>query len=421
MNGPGNDALPRRVALLSVHTSPLDQPGIGDAGGMNVYVLQTAEELLRRGVDVDVFTRATSSKVPTIQTIAPGLRVHHITAGPFEGLQKADLPGQLCAMTAGVLRTEAAHPEGWFDLIHSHYWLSGHVGWLAADRWNVPLVHSMHTMARVKNADLASGDTPEPQTRIIGEDQVVAVADRLIANTDDEAQQLIELYGADRDRIDIVHPGVELTTFTPGDRAAARRAEGWDTDEIVVLFVGRIQPLKAPDIALQAVHVLAQRGVNVRMVICGGPSGSGLEHPESLAELTATLGMQARVQFESPRVRAGLAQLYRAADITIVPSYSESFGLVAVESQACGTPVVAADVGGLRTAVASGGVLVKGHEPVDYANAIEQAIQPDRWRDLSAAAIAHAHTFSWSDTTAALLRSYETALARSSRLLSSSS
>jgi D-inositol-3-phosphate glycosyltransferase len=413
--------LPRRVALLSVHTSPLDQPGTGDAGGMNVYVLQTAQELIDRGVEVDVFTRATSSKVPGIQTVTPGLRVHHITAGPFEGLQKADLPGQLCAMTAGVLRTEAAHPEGWFDLIHSHYWLSGHVGWLAAERWNVPLIHSMHTMARVKNAELAAGDTPEPQTRIIGEDQVVAVADRLIANTDDEAQQLSELYGADLSRIDIVHPGVDLSVFTPADRAAARRREGWGSDEIVVLFVGRIQPLKAPDIALRAVHDLVQRGINVRMVICGGPSGTGLDHPESLAELATELHLDSRVQFELPRDRAGLAQLYRAADVTIVPSYSESFGLVAVESQACGTPVVAADVGGLRTAVASGGVLVAGHDPIDYANAIEYAVEPARWQDLSEAAIAHAQSFSWSRTTDSLLDSYATALAQRPKLLSTSS
>jgi D-inositol-3-phosphate glycosyltransferase len=414
-------SLPRRVALLSVHTSPLDQPGTGDAGGMNVYVLQTAQELIQRGVDVDVFTRATSSTTPVIQTIHPGLRVHHITAGPFEGLQKADLPGQLCAMTAGVLRTEAAHPEGWYDLIHSHYWLSGHVGWLASERWNVPLVHSMHTMARVKNAELAAGDTPEPQTRIIGEDQVVAVADRLIANTDDEAQQLSDLYGADRSRIDIVHPGVDLAVFTPQDRAAARRREGWRPDEIVVLFVGRIQPLKAPDIALRAVHELVQRGLNVRMVICGGPSGTGLEHPESLAELTSELHMESHVQFELPRDRAGLAELYRAADVTIVPSYSESFGLVAVESQACGTPVVAADVGGLRTAVASGGVLVKGHEPIDYANAIEYAVVPERWKALSQAAIAHAQTFSWSQTTDALLESYATALTNRPKLVTASS
>ena len=184
---------PRRIAVLSIHTSPLDQPGTGDAGGMNVYVVETARRLAESGIEVEIFTRATSSDLAPVIDFMPGVKVRHITAGPYEGLLKQDRPAQLCAVSAGVMRVEAAHPEGWFDLIHSHYWLSGQVGWLAADRWNVPLVHSMHTMAKVKNAELAEGDTPEPPMRVIGEEQVIAAADRLVANTIDEEDQLITL------------------------------------------------------------------------------------------------------------------------------------------------------------------------------------------------------------------------------------
>ena len=169
-----NAVVPRRVAMLSVHTSPLEQPGTGDAGGLNVYVVETAKRLARAGTEVEIFTRATSSDLPPITQLAPGVLVRHIVAGPFEGLSKNDLPGQLCAFAAGLMQVEAWQEPGWYDLVHSHYWLSGQVGWLAADRWNVPLVHTMHTMAKVKNASVAEGDSPEPAGRVIGEEQVVA-------------------------------------------------------------------------------------------------------------------------------------------------------------------------------------------------------------------------------------------------------
>ena len=168
---------PRRLALISVHTSPLAQPGTGDAGGMNVYVWQTAQRLARRGIEVEIFTRATSSADEPLVQAAPGVLVRNVVAGPFDGLDKRDLPGQLCAFTAGVLRAEAAQAPGYYDLIHSHYWLSGQVGWLTRDRWRVPLVHTAHTLAAVKNAALAEGDTPEPETRVIGEKQVIVYAD----------------------------------------------------------------------------------------------------------------------------------------------------------------------------------------------------------------------------------------------------
>ncbi|MBA2324795.1 MAG: glycosyltransferase, partial [Pseudonocardiales bacterium] len=244
--------MPRRVCLLSVHTSPLEQPGTGDAGGMNVYIAQTATRMARRGVAVEIFTRATSSEAPPIVELAPGVLVRHIAAGPFEGLSKDDLPSQLCAFAAGVLRAEARHEPGHYDVVHSHYWLSGQVGWLCRDRWGVPLVHSAHTLAKVKNAALADGDAPEPLVRVIGEEQVVAEADRLVSNTAAEAEQLVRLYDADPRRTVTIPPGVDLRCFAPGDRLAALAVLGIAPDAVVLAFAGRIQPLKAPEVLLHA-------------------------------------------------------------------------------------------------------------------------------------------------------------------------
>lgn len=395
--------LPRRVAVLSVHTSPLAQPGTGDAGGMNVYVLQTALAMARRGVEVEIFTRATSSADPPVVEVAPGVVVRNVVAGPFEGLDKNDLPTQLCAFTAGVLRAEANHEPGHYDIVHSHYWLSGQVGWLAADRWAVPLVHTAHTLAAVKNAALADGDAPEPPLRAVGEQQVVDEADRLIVNTDDEARQLVSLHRADPGRIDVVHPGVDLQTFTPGDRAAARAALGLAAGEPIIAFIGRIQPLKAPDVLLRAAALLP----GVRVLVAGGPSGTGLASPDGLRRLAAELGIADRVDFLPPQPRERLVQVYRAADLVAVPSYSESFGLVAVEAQACGTPVVAAAVGGLPVAVADGrsGALVDGHDPARWAESIRAVLGGDP-AALGAAAVSHAARFSWEATVESLLVGY---------------
>lgn len=409
------DTRPRRVAVVSLHTSPLDQPGTGDAGGLNVYVLETSRRLAAAGVDVEIFTRAVSSRRPTTAEIEPGVRVTHLRAGPFEELPKEDLPAQMCAFSAGLLRAEAGRPAGWFDLIHSHYWLSGQVGWLASERWDVPLVHSMHTMAKVKNLELAAGDRPEPQVRVIGEEQVVDNASRLIANTGDEARQLIDLYGASPHAIDVVHPGVDLRVFSPGDRDVARASLGLSPTAHVLLFVGRIQPLKAPDVLLRAVARMVDADPSLRsdlvVAICGGPSGSGLEHPTALADLAVSLGIADIVRFEPPTDRARLAQWYRAADATVVPSYSESFGLVAIESQACGTPVVAASVGGLRTAVADGrsGLLVAGHDPEEWSRALRRMTTPER-DHLADGARTHAEGFSWDATAEALIDSYSRAI-----------
>jgi D-inositol-3-phosphate glycosyltransferase len=406
-------ALPRRVATLSVHTSPLDQPGCGDAGGLNVYVTEVAKRLAQRGVETDIFTRATSSEVPPVVELAPGVMVRYITAGPYDGLDKNDLPAQLCAFTSGVMREEALHEPGWYDVVHSHYWLSGQVGWLAKERWGVPLVHSMHTMAKVKNASLAEGDDPEPQLRAIGEAQVVEAADRLVASTTDEAAQLVELYDADPARVVTVAPGVDLDVFTPGDRRAARARLGLPADALVLLFVGRIQPLKAPDVLLRAVAELLESDPALRdrmiVAVVGGPSGTGLAEPEHLAKLAGALGIADLVNFELPAPQPVLADYYRAADLTVVPSHNESFGLVAVESQACGTPVIAARVGGLRTAVSDGvsGVLIEGHDPADYARAIGRLVRDEGYyRALATGAVEHAREFGWPSTVDQLLEVY---------------
>ena len=395
-----------------MHTSPLAQPGTGDAGGMNVYVLQTALHLARRGLEVEIFTRATASADPPVEPVAPGVVVRNIVAGPFEGLDKYDLPTQLCAFAAGVLRAEASHEPGYYDIVHSHYWLSGQVGWLARDRWAVPLVHTAHTLAAVKNAALAGGSVqpPEPPLRTVGEQQVVDESDRLIVNTEDEAAQLIAFHRADPTRIDVVHPGVDLGMFRPGDRRAARAALGLSPHEDVVAFVGRIQPLKAPDVVLRAAANLP----GVRIVVAGGPSGSGLATPDGLVRLADELGIADRVTFLPPQSREDLATLFRAADLVAVPSYSESFGLVALEAQACGTPVVAAAVGGLPVAVRDGitGALVAGHDIDKWSNALDRLLRQGapQAEAMSRAAAAHASTFSWDNTTDALLASYGRAI-----------
>nr|WP_232074743.1 D-inositol-3-phosphate glycosyltransferase [Phytohabitans suffuscus] len=420
---------PRRIATLSVHTSPLDQPGTGDAGGLNVYVVEVARRLADSGVEVEIFTRATSRERPGCVEMSPGVTVRHIISGPLEGLAKEDLPGQMCAFTNGVLRAEAAHPPGYYDLIHSHYWLSGQVGWLAKERWGVPLVHTAHTLAKVKNAQLAEGDRPEPLARVVGEEQVVAVADRLVANTQVEARDLITRYEADPAHVTVVEPGVDLDRFRPasGGRAAARHRLGLPERGYVVAFVGRIQPLKAPDVLLRSLAALRDRepetAEQVTVVICGGPSGSGLDQPTALIDLASSLGVTGSVRFLPPQTGEDLPALYRAADLVAVPSHNESFGLVALEAQACGTPVVAAAVGGLVTAVRDGvsGVLVDGHCPVDWAIVLGKLLAcPGRREELAAGAVAHARNFSWTRTASGLLAVYREAVTEHRERLASS-
>jgi D-inositol-3-phosphate glycosyltransferase len=413
---------PRRIATISLHTSPLDQPGTGDAGGLNVYVVEVSKRLAERGIEVEIFTRAVCRDTPPTVELAPGVLVRNVVAGPFEELDKNAVSGQICEFTFEVLRAEAAFAPGRYDLLHAHYWLSGQVAAVAAERWGVPLVQSMHTLGKVKNLALAVGDALEPPARIRGEGEVVAAADRLVANTADEARQLVELYGADPWRVETISPGVDLSVFRPSSVPgfALRRRLGLAPDAVVLAFAGRIQPLKGPDVVLRAAASLLRLCPSLAgrlvVVIVGGPSGSEVGAPGRLAGLAASLGIAGCVRFEAPCPQSELADWYRAADVVLVPSHSESFGLVALEAQACGTPVVAASVGGLRTAVRDSvsGVLVDGHDPEVWARVLADLLSsPSRLvslAELSRGALEHASGFGWPMTAERLVGVYTGAM-----------
>ena len=412
---PSDRAGPRRVGLICVHTSPLEQPGTGDSGGMNVYVAALARELVDRGVGVDVFTRAAGGDLPPTITTADGVRVHHLSAGP-PGVAKQDLATHLCAFYLSL----ATHPVVQrLDLLHGHYWMSGWVGRKLRTRLGLPLVQSFHTLARAKNARLARGDQPEPMLRLAAEERVVDAADAIIVPTRTEENLLRSGYGARPEQLHVVEPGVDLDVFTTaGDRHRDRQVLGGGR---IILFVGRLQPLKGPDVAVRALaeldRFLPDDGVPTRLVIVGGASGNGhgTVDPKRLRLLAAEVGVEGRVAFLGPRPQHELAALYRAADAVIVPSHSESFGLVALEAQACGTPVVAADVGGLRHALAAGegGTLVEGHRPRDYAEALLPYLTDAHVRAAaSRAADRHAGRFSWSRTVDGTMRVYESVMAR---------
>ena len=410
-----------RIATLMVHTSPLDQPGIGDAGGMNIYVLESAQRMAAMGVSVDIFTRRTDPDAPEIVEISPGVRVRHFDCG-HGTLTKEQLPIHISGLSqefSRIMRTEN------YDVIHSHYWLSGKVAMPAAKELGIPLVHTMHTMARVKNLNLAEGETPEPMIRVQGETQVVAAANALIANTDAEAASLVSLYDACPDTVHVVSPGVDLYTFTPGEsRGVARDQIGQPQDALVVSFVGRIQPHKGPEVLIRATSELVKHTPLLRhrliINIVGGASGANTEEVDRLKELTTWLAIDDVVRFTPPVPREDLPQWYRAADLVIVPSYSESFGLVALEAQACGTPVVATAVGGLRTAVADGisGVLVDGHDPKAWSSVIARLLQePQRRVLLSMGAIEHASHFGWDATARGTLDIYDQVITQTRKSL----
>ena len=386
-----------------VHTSPLDQPGIGDAGGMNIYVLESAQRMAAMGVEVDIFTRRTENESPEIIEISKGVRVRYFDCG-HGNLTKEQMPVHILGLSKEFLRIVKDEK---YDAIHSHYWISGKVAMPAAAKLGIPLIHTMHTMARVKNLNLAEGESPEPMIRVQGETQVAAAAQALIANTDSEAASLVSLYDACPDTVHVVNPGVDLFTFTPGTgRKAAREQIGTPADALIVTFVGRIQPHKGPEVLIRATSELVKHSPQMRpqliVNIIGGASGANTEEVERLKELATWLNIDDVIHFAPPVPRADLVHWYRAADLVCVPSYSESFGLVALEAQACGTPVVATAIGGLRTAVADGisGVLVDGHDPKAWSSVIARLLhEPQRRVLLSMGAIEHASHFGW-DTTA---------------------
>ncbi|MDR6413651.1 D-inositol-3-phosphate glycosyltransferase [Pseudarthrobacter sulfonivorans] len=402
----------RRVALLSLHTSPMEQPGSGDAGGMNVYIRELASALAETGVEVEIFTRSTSAKQPAVEHPSPGVCVHNVLAGPPRKIPKEELPALLHSLVAEIDQIRQRQAHGRYDVIHSHYWVSGIAGLELSELWDVPLIHTMHTMAKVKNLLLQSGEQPEPRRREEGEHRIVDGAARLVANTSAEAKELVSHYGADADRIDVAPPGVDLSTFTPAFRARSRAERGVPPEAFHLLFAGRIQRLKGPQVLLKAAALLRKRRpeIDLRLTILGALSGN---KDFNLRHLIAEAGMEDVVTHLPPVGAAELASWFRAADVVVMPSYSESFGLVAIEAQACGTPVVGTRVGGLSRAICHGrtGLLVEGHHAKDWADALEALYDdPGTRADMGRAAAIRAENLGWNRTAAITLETYHTAV-----------
>jgi D-inositol-3-phosphate glycosyltransferase len=405
-----------RVAVVSLHTSPLDQPGTGDSGGMNVYIRAAADSLAARGVGVDVFTRCQGKGRADVEELPSGSRIIQVKAGPCAPVPKEELPKFLPEFLDGVLRRQEA--ESWrYDLVHSHYWLSGWVGRSTKEIWGIPLVASFHTLGKVKNASLAPGERPESAARLAGEEAVIGDADRIMAATPAEAAQLVGLYTADPGRISLVPPGVDHQLFFPRPKDEAK-ARLHLAGVRLLLFVGRLQAHKGPDIAIRALAESVARDPegtgDVVLAVVGGPSGAGHGIDVGrLMELAAVLGVGERVMFFPPQPQSRLADFYAAAETVLVPSRSESFGLVALEAQACGTPPVAAAVGGLRYVVADGvtGFLVEGHDPGDHAERVLELLRdPRKAARMGRAALAMSLRFSWESTAEEILSVYREVL-----------
>jgi D-inositol-3-phosphate glycosyltransferase len=398
-----------RVAYLSMHTSPLLQPGSGYAGGMNVYIDELARVMAGRNVGVTVYTRRTSPDQGNIVEVAPGYNVVHITAGPEAPVAMSDMESLVGEFTEGVLKAVYMNNDR-FDLVHSHYWLSGWSGVLIKEALSVPLANSFHTLGRVKDLSRRPGSAPSSAMRLLTEQEVIAQSDCVIASTPYEFEDLLDHYGAQPERLCTSPPGIDHEVFSPGDREEARRWLGLG-DEPIILFAGRIQPLKGIDVAVRALpSIESSGGPDPELVIVGGPSGEdGEQELAHLMELAATLGISDRVHRIAPQPHDQLALFYRAADALVMPSRSESFGLVAAEAQACGLPVAAASVGGLPYVVKHGesGLLVEGHDPADYAAALSTILADGtRGGRFAAGAIANSQQFSWPATANRLLELY---------------
>jgi D-inositol-3-phosphate glycosyltransferase len=390
--------------MLSMHTSPLAQPGVGDSGGMNVYVRELAGALARAGVDTTVFVRRWRDGLDEVSEPEPGFRVVHVDAGPVS-LAKEDLPEVVDEFADGVAAVLGA--EAPVSALHANYWLSGRAAHRLKHQLQLPLVCTFHTLARVK-ADVGEF---EPAGRVDAEAEIIGCADRLLASCQAEADQLVDLYGAAPDRIEIVPPGVDHAFFSPGyapgERAGARAALGLG-DAPMLLFVGRIQPLKRAGLAVAALAGMGRR--DATLVIVGGPSGAdGERELASVRALAEVAGVADRVRFVPPQPHHLLSSWYRAADLVVVPSRSESFGLVALEAAACGTPVVAAAVGGLTSIVDDGvtGLLVDGSDPAVWAAHLDAVLDDtDGSRAMAHAAVVRARHYTWPTAAGRLRRLY---------------
>jgi D-inositol-3-phosphate glycosyltransferase len=397
----------KRVAYLSMHTSPLVQPGSGDAGGMNVYVDQLSRTMAGRGVEVDVFTRRQDPDEPDVVAVVPGYRVVHINAGPAHPLPISSLPR--------YVRGYARSVESWLrpdppEILHSHYWLSGWAGLLVKRSLGIPLANSFHTLGRVKDGNRRPDEPHESLLRIAAEHEVIEGSDCVMASTPAEAAELLEHYGADPNRLCTSPPGVDHRLFNPGSQRSARRRLGLGPGP-VVLYAGRIQPLKGVDLLVEAFARITAHHPDATLLIVGGPSGpKGQQELAALRHRAFELGVLSKVKFYGPLPHGLLADLYRAADLVVVPSRAESFGLVAAEAQACGTPVVAARVGGLVYVVDDGvtGVLVDGWDPADYAEVLDRLLSDDGLRaKMGEAAVVWAKRFSWDATVRRYLELYK--------------
>ena len=390
------------LGVISLHTSPLLQPGTGDSGGMNVYVRELVGALAHAGVSCQVYVRRWADGLADVVDVEPGVQVVHVDAGPVD-LAKEQLPGVVEEFTAGVRTHLASHPV---DVLHANYWLSGEVGHTLKHELDLPLVSTFHTLARVK---AATGD-PEPQRRVSAEARVVQCSDTITASGAAEVAQLTELYAADPARVEVVPPGVDHAFFSPGSRRGARRAIGVAERVPMLLFVGRIQPLKGLDVAIGALAALRSRHPDAVLVVVGGPSGpDGEREAAACRKLAAESGLEHAVRWVDPQPHHVLSTYYRAADVVVMPSRSESFGMVALEAAACGIPVVAAAVGGLRSVVVDGatGHLIEGRDPADYAAAIAALLDdPVAATAFGNRAAERARDYSWPTVAARLRRVY---------------
>lgn len=390
----------RRAAILSLHTSPLVQPGTADAGGMNVYVRELASSLAQAGVVCRVYVRRWADDLPRLVAVEPGFEVVHVPAGPVD-LAKEHLAEYVEEFAAGVADDAAEFQP---DVIHANYWLSGLAGRILKQRLSLPLLTTFHTLARVK----AEAGDYEPESRARAEMEVMACADVVLANAEAEAEQLVDFYDADPARIEVVPPGVDHALFSVGSQAGARWALG-TSDEPILLFIGRIQPLKGVDVAVEALARL-ERG-DARLWIVGGASGNqGNAEVRRIHRLVDELGVADRVEYIAPQPHHLLSTFYRAADICLVPSRSESFGLVALEAAACGVPTIASAVGGLLSLVEHGhtGYLVDSRDPGEYAAWADKILaDPVLARRLAVSAAARASGYTWSTSAARLRRLYE--------------
>lgn len=394
----------KRVAYLSMHTSPLLQPGVGDAGGMNVYVDQLSRAMAERGVAVEVFTRRDDPSLPNQVTVTPGYRVHHIEAGPARPLPTERLAPHVRRFAAGVIDVLDDLPA--IQVIHTHYWLSGWAGLLVKQHVGVPMANSFHTLGRIKNLTRREDEPPEGLLRIAAEQEVIAASDCVVAATPLEADDLLAHYGADPGALCVSPPGVDHGRFAPGPSSEARRRLGLGPGPLVG-YVGRIQPLKGVDVALNAFEQVKATLPDATLLVVGGPSGTRGER--ELRMLYARAAEVGSVVFSDAVPHSTLADVYRAADVLHVPSRSESFGLVAVESQACGTPVVATKVGGLTFSVDDGssGILVDGWDPDRHAAALLEILTDgSRATLMSKQALEWAERFSWENTVDRFLELY---------------